>query len=136
MSKYLLSNREKIVMDEFWKEGTPLTTMDLMRKLKDEIPYTAQLHRIINSLLEKGLIQVCGATFSGRRCARQFQYTISQEDFESEILLEDFGGNKRKLKKFAVALVHSIAENETEDKEAFLDELNQIIEKYKQGDPK
>ena len=91
MSKYLLSNREKIVMDEFWKEGTPLTTMDLMRKLKDEIPYTAQLHRIINSLLEKGLIQVCGATFSGRRCARaisvqRFHRKISRAKFFWRIL--------------------------------------------------
>lgn len=131
---YKLSDREELVLSEFWKDNEVLTTMDLMSRLSNEFEYAAQLHKVINSLLKKELICVCGVIISGKKNARQFKAIISKEEFAAKMVIQSVN-DKRCLARVALALVNEISEDndplELEDEKKFIHELEDFIDNYK-----
>ena len=131
---YKLSDREELVLSEFWKDNEVLTTMDLMSRLSNEFEYAAQLHKVINSLLKKELICVCGVIISGKKNTRQFKAIISKEEFAAKMVIQSVN-DKRCLARVALALVNEISEDndplELEDEKKFIHELEDFIDNYK-----
>ena len=110
--------------------------MDLMDRLSSEFEYAAQLHKVINSLLKKELICVCGVIISGKKNARQFKAVLSKEEFASKMVVHSVK-DKRCLAKVALALVNEVSDSndplELEDERKFIHELEDLIDNYKKS---
>ena len=78
-NNFYLTKYEKSILKILWKQDRPLTYAEIKEALDGQFD---QIHRVLNSLMDKELIYVSGFV-PGKRSARQF---IS----ELESLLEKY----------------------------------------------
>lgn len=75
-NKYYLTKYERIILKILWKEDRPLTYVEIKEQLNGQFE---QIHRVLNSLMEKELIYVSGFV-GGRKNARQFSTSLTEEE--------------------------------------------------------
>lgn len=107
--KYHLNQREMAVMEELWKSGEALTSMDLMKRKGESFPHPASLHLALNTLLSQELLEVSGLVLSGKKNARKFRPGISETEFQCRRALSDYA-NSSTLPEVALKLVESFIE--------------------------
>lgn len=130
-NNFYLTKYEKSILKILWKEDRPLTYAEIKDALNGQFD---QIHRVLNSLMDKELIYVSGFV-PGKRNARQFSPVLKEDEFTADMLIDDLKDEKM-LEKVAVALfarVAGIDQNDKSEKEnqQFISELESLLEKYK-----
>ena len=130
-NNFYLTKYEKSILKILWKEDRPLTYAEIKDALDGQFD---QIHRVLNSLMDKELIYVSGFV-PGKRNARQFSPVLKEDEFTVDMLIDDLEDEKM-LEKVAVALFARVAgvdQNDKSEKEnqQFISELESLLEKYK-----
>ena len=130
-NNFYLTKYEKSILKILWKEDRPLTYAEIKDALDGQFD---QIHRVLNSLMDKELIYVSGFV-PGKRNARQFSPVLKEEEFTADMLIDDLEDEKM-LEKVAVTLFARVAGVDQSDKsekenQQFISELESLLEKYK-----
>ena len=130
-NNFYLTKYEKSILKILWKEDRPLTYAEIKDALDGQFD---QIHRVLNSLMDKELIYVSGFV-PGKRNARQFSPVLKEDEFTADMLIDDLKDEKM-LEKVAIALFARVAgvdQNDKSEKEnqQFISELESLLEKYK-----
>ena len=130
-NNFYLTKYEKSILKILWKEDRPLTYAEIKDALNGQFD---QIHRVLNSLMDKELIYVSGFV-PGKRNARQFSPVLKEDEFTADMLIDDLEDEKM-LEKVAVALFARVAGVDQSDKsekenQQFISELDSLLEKYK-----
>ena len=122
-----LLDREKLVLDMLWSSEMGLTSVDMLKLEPEKLDNATYVHRTINRLIEKNLIEVCGSERSGKQYARRFKATVTREEFVADKIVE----NGIKLDDFddvAMALFKHSSEKSFKDKKKYISKLQEIID--------
>ena len=130
-NNFYLTKYEKSILKILWKEDRPLTYAEIKDALDGQFD---QIHRVLNSLMDKELIYVSGFV-PGKRNARQFSPVLKEDEFTADMLIDDLEDEKM-LEKVAVTLFARVAGVDQSDKsekenQQFMSELESLLEKYK-----
>ena len=130
-NNFYMTKYEKSILKILWKEDRPLTYAEIKDALDGQFD---QIHRVLNSLMDKELIYVSGFV-PGKRNARQFSPVLKEDEFTADMLIDDLEDEKM-LEKVAVALFARVAGVDQSDKsekenQQFISELESLLEKYK-----
>lgn len=122
--RYLTETEEQI-MEIFWASIEPVTSVEILKKTEDCSWNGNYLHRMLRSLLKKGLIEVCGTVQYGTQYARQFRPLLTKEAYAAQVVLAQ-GRGREFVAKVSVAMVQ-----EVEDPEEVIEELENIIQQIR-----
>lgn len=119
----MLTKSEEQIVELLWNFDEPLTSSEIIRNSVDKTWKDSYVHLLINSLMDKGIIEVAGFKKATKNYARTFKPTMSREEYLFLNLTKSKNYNKAQLPKFFKAFIAK-----TEDLE-LLDELEEIIKK-------
>lgn len=122
--RYLTETEEEI-MELFWESNEPLTSVDISQKSVNRSWNGNYIHRMLRSLLKKGLIEVCGIQQYGTQYARKYRPTLTKESYVAQVVLAK-GRGKDFVAKVSVAMAQ-----EMENKDELIEELEAIIEQIR-----
>ena len=108
MRKKALTNSEERLLHIFWDTGTPLSSLDVFdisQKTEDTSSWSINyVHKMLTSLLDKELLEICGFVRSGKKYVRKFQPCLTKEEYIAD-MLDQQGISTSSLAKIAVAFV-------------------------------
>ncbi len=127
-------------MHIFWNVGTPLSALDVFeisQKTEDTATWSINyIHKMLTSLLDKELLEICGFVRSGKKYVRKFQPCLTKEEYIAD-MLDQQGINTSSLAKIAVALVKKQeAKGGDEKHDQLIAELEQMIDNFEQSGDK
>lgn len=138
MNKKRLSNSEETLLNIFWEQGVPLTSLEILPLAKEYPEATnwsmSYIHKMLGILEEAEFLTVCGFVKSGKRYTRQLKPCVSKEDYVAELLAQQ-GVDTSSFARIAMALVKR--ENRKTDRtkyEQLIDELEQMIDIFEETD--
>lgn len=123
---FRLTKSENEIMELLWKEGRPLSRSEIIELTPDRSWKPASIHILLNSMLEKGAIQVAGFVQSTKNYARTFTATLTADEYAVMQFKHSSAFNEQSLFHLVSALVEDM-----EDRES-LDRLGELLEKRKQ----
>ncbi len=123
-----LTNSEEDLMEIFWERRVPLTSVEILEIAAGRSWNGKYLHRMLQSLLKKGMIEVCGMEQYGRQYARQFLPAVTKEQYAASLVMSK-GIGINSLAEIAVAMVK---EAEESDEKELIQQLEGMIEELKQ----
>lgn len=123
-------------MHIFWNVDTPLSALDVFeisQKTEDASTWSINyIHKMLTSLLDNELLEICGFVRSGKKYVRKFQPCLTKEEYIAD-MLDQQGINTASLAKIAVALVKKQEEKGGDAKQdQFIAELEQMIDDFEQ----
>lgn len=137
MKKNKLTNSEEMLLHIFWNQGKPLTSTDIFdisQKSDNSSSWSKNyILKMLTSLEEKKMIEICGFIKEGKKYVRQFSPCLSKEEYIADVL-EEQGISTASIAKIAVALVkkqNGKAGSEEHDK--LIAELEQIIDGFEKS---
>lgn len=131
MENLKLSNAEEELMDLFWKEDRPLTSVEILELSSGKSWSGKYLHKMLKSLEKQGLIGVCGTLQYGSQYARRFKTLMTSEEYTAKsIVSKSFFGND--IAKIAVALVKETNKDKIgEEDDKLISDLEKMIDELK-----
>ncbi len=137
MKKNALTHSEETLLNIFWDVGTPLSSLDVFeisQKTEDATTWSINyVHKMLTSLLDKELLEICGFVRSGKKYVRKFQTCITKEEYIADIL-DQHGVSTSSLAKIAMALVKKQeAKGGDENHDQLISELEQMIDDFEQS---
>ena len=123
---FRLTKSENEIMELLWREGRPLSRSEIIDLTPDRTWKPASIHILLNSMLEKGAIQVAGFVQSTKNYARTFTPTLTADEYAVLQFKHSSAFNEQSLFHLVSALVEDM-----EDRES-LDRLGELLEKRKQ----
>ncbi len=135
MNKIKLTKSEMELMELFWKEDRPLTSVQILELSNDQSWSGQYLHKMLKSLERQGVIAVCGTIQYGNQYARQFHTLLTHEEVAAKTIMSQ-GFNKENIAKIAVALVKETKKTKEVSNEEIVEELERMLEEYKADDTK
>ena len=120
-----LTEIEEEIMELFWASDKPLTSVEISKASAGRSWNGNYVHKMLRSLLKKGLLEVCGTLQYGTQYARQFQPTLTKESYAAQVVLAK-GRNKDFVAKVAVALAQ-----ESSNQDELIEKLEEIIEQLR-----
>ena len=95
MNTKRLTNSEKQIMEVLWKSDVPLSSHDIILSSSDKTWKNSSVHLLLNSLLDKKLIEVAGFEKRTKNYARVFKPTLSYVDYILTVLTKNSDKEKR-----------------------------------------
>lgn len=95
MNTKRLTNSEKQIMEVLWKSDVPLSSHDIILSSSDRTWKNSSVHLLLNSLLDKELIEVAGFEKRTKNYARVFKPTLSYVDYILTVLTKNSDKEKR-----------------------------------------
>ena len=95
MNTKRLTNSEKQIMEVLWKSDVPLSSHDIILSSSDKTWKNSSVHLLLNSLLDKELIEVAGFEKRTKNYARVFKPTLSYVDYILTVLTKNSYKEKR-----------------------------------------
>jgi len=95
MNTKRLTNSEKQIMEVLWKSDVPLSSHDIILSSSDKTWKNSSVHLLLNSLLDKELIEVAGFEKRAKNYARVFKPTLSYVDYILTVLTKNSDKEKR-----------------------------------------
>ena len=140
LRKKALSNSEEILLYIFWDVGTPLSALDVFeisQKTEDAASWSINyIHKMLTSLLDKELLEICGFVRSGKKYVRRFRPCLTKEEYIAD-KLDQQGINTSSLAKIAMALVKKQeAKGGDEKYDQFIAELEHMIDDFEHSGDK
>ena len=121
----MLTKSEEQIVELLWNYDEPLTSSEIIRNSVDKTWKDSYVHLLINSLMEKGIIEVAGFKKATKNYARTFKPTMSREEYLFLSLTKSKNYNKAQLPMFFKAFIAK-----TDDLE-LLKEFEETIKKRK-----
>lgn len=125
-NRNLLTEREEKLMEAIWESGIPLTSVEMLALPDISTWNETNLYRTINALLDKKLIRVCGVEQYKTQYARQFEPTLSKEEYVVRIF-KDKGMKRSSIARIAMALVKDEETDEEGETFELIQQLEHII---------
>ncbi len=122
----VLTKREEELMDFLWEYGKPVTSNQIRELCESHSWRENYLQVMIRSLLKKGMIEQVGILTFGNHYARQLQCTMSKEEYFVALAA---GKNLNKC-HFAKAAVAMAAKESPQDRQALIEELEQMLKDF------
>ena len=95
MNTKRLTNSEKQIMEVLWKSDVPLSSHDIILSSSDKTWKNSSVHLLLNSLLDKELIEVAAFEKRTKNYARVFKPTLSYVDYILTVLTKNSDKEKR-----------------------------------------
>ena len=95
MNTKRLTNSEKQIMEVLWKSDVPLSSHDIILSSSNKTWKNSSVHLLLNSLLDKELIEVAGFEKRTKNYARVFKPTLSYVDYILTVLTKNSDKEKR-----------------------------------------
>lgn len=124
-SYFRLTKSENEIMELLWSEGRPLSRSEIIDLTPDRTWKPASIHILLNSMLDKGAIEVAGFVQSTKNYARTFSPTVTADEYAVLQFKHSSAFNEQSVIHLVSALVEDIQEQDT------LDQLIDVLEKRK-----
>ena len=121
----MLTKSEEQIVELLWNSEEPLTSSEIIKNSVGKTWKDSYVHLLINSLMEKGIIEVAGFKKATKNYARTFKPTVSREEYLVIILTRSKNYSKEQMPVFFKALISKT--NDT----ALLNELEEAIKARK-----
>lgn len=121
----MLTKSELEIMELLWQEEEPLTSAQIIEMSVDRTWKKSYVHLLINSLLDKGMIEVVGFIKTTKNYARTFKAKVSKEEYSVGRYTSMQSFKQSDIPKMVSALI-----KKTEDPSLIL-QLEEMIEKKK-----
>lgn len=125
---------EEELMNIFWNEDRPLTSVEILELAAHKSWKGNYLHKMLHGLQKKGFIEVCGTVQYGKQYAREFTPIITREEYAANLLSWQ-GVNASSFAKIAMALVKRGKKDEKPNEKLIL-ELEKMIAQLKNSGEK
>ena len=123
---FKLTKSEMEIMDLLWKEKRPLCRSEIIALSPDRSWKAGSIHILLNSMLEKGAVQVAGFVQSTNNYARTLLPELTLEEYAVMQIQGTRGLDGCRLVGLTAALIGEIDDRET------LERLEQAIQEKKQ----
>ena len=87
-----LTKSEEQMMDIFWSEDKPLTSVDIVNMKVKDTWSNGLVHNMIRSLLKKGLLKECGMERYSTQYARKLCPAVTSEEYAAKLLASKIRG--------------------------------------------
>jgi len=77
----MLTKSEEQIVELMWNCEEPLTSSEIIRNSVNKTWKDSYVHLLINSLMEKGMVEVAGFKKATKNYARTFKPTMSREEY-------------------------------------------------------
>lgn len=101
-----LTKSEQQIMEIFWQADHPMAQTEVVTTCVDRKWKERSIFSMLNSLMEKGVLQEVGFVRSGKTYARTFEPAMSQAEYLAELVTEQLPD--RKLPELFTALLHKV----------------------------
>ncbi len=129
MNTKRLSNREYDIMQILWNSGKPMLASDILKADADMNINTVQ--STLRNLLSRNLVCVANIITSGKVLARTYAPVVSADDYILSELRDILPSEPQRRTAFFEAYIQMCS-----DKELALDELEQMIQGYRENNQK
>lgn len=120
-----LTESEKQVLQLLWDREEPLTSSEIVQFCENRTWKSSYIHILINSLLEKKMIEVVGFKKTTKNYARTFQATMSREEYSVLQVKQEQKEASRTLSQIFAALLEDTTDEET------IEHLSEMLEQRK-----
>lgn len=117
-----ITNSEKQILEVLWDKGEALTSSEIVEVSDDRTWKASSVHLLLNSLLNKGMVEVGGFKKTTKNYARAFQPVMSREDYSLMQLRQEQKRTSRTLSRF----VNTLLGDEVDD--CVLHELEDMVD--------
>lgn len=117
-----ITNSEQQILEVLWDKGEALTSSEIVEVSDDRTWKASSVHLLLNSLLNKGMVEVGGFKKTTKNYARTFQPVMSREDYSLLQLRQEQKSTARTLSRF----VNTLLGNEID--EHVLHELEDMVD--------
>lgn len=131
ISKNEINGREETLLNYLWDKQIPMTSVEMLNELVEEGWKQITLLKTIQSLTEKGYLEVVGFEKSVKTYARRFVPTISKGEFYSRMIIEK-GLDKTSIVDITAALIGADGKS-IEGTQKIIGTLESIISDLKSG---
>ena len=131
ISKNEINGREETLLNCLWDKQIPMTSVEMLNELVEEGWKQITLLKTIQSLTEKGYLEVVGFEKSVKTYARRFVPTISKGEFYSQMIIEK-GLDKTSIVDITAALIGADGKS-IEGTQKIIGTLESIISDLKSG---
>lgn len=121
----MLTKSEEQIAELLWSCEEPLTSSEIIRNSVDKTWKDSYVHLLINSLIEKGIIEVAGFKKATKNYARTFKPTMSREEYLLLKLTKSKNFEKAQMPRFFKSFI-----DKTDDL-GLLEELEKVIKNRK-----
>lgn len=121
----MLTKSEEQIVELMWNVNEPLTSSEIIRNSVDKTWKDSYVHLLINSLMDKGIIEVAGFKKATKNYARTFKPTMTRDEYLVLSLTKSKNYDKAQMPRFFKAFIA-----ETTDLE-LLNELEEVIAQRK-----
>lgn len=121
----MLTKSEEQIVELLWSVEEPLTSSEIIRNSVDKTWKDSYVHLLINSLMEKGIIEVAGFKKATKNYARTFKPTMSREEYLVLRLTKSKNYDKAQMPGFFKAFIAKTTDIE------LLNELEEVIRQRK-----
>lgn len=132
----VMDKREQRIMELLWEQasGEALGVADFERLLADQKFSKPSIFKALQSLMDKGYIDVAGLCQVGTVYARTYIPRITREQYAA-ILLANSGIRSSSLGSLALAMIGNDRDDDPDANrdEELIQELEQVIERIKKG---
>ena len=128
---YELFDKEKQVMEIFWKLDKPCLISEILRESPSLSRSTVS--KVLVRLEQQGFLKVDSIKKSVTRAGRAYVAIISKEQYETCKEVGESLFNNQQLPNNALKLVLCLLKTNTVD-DSFIEELEQMIQDYKNSD--
>ena len=122
---FRLTKSESEIMELLWREKRPLSRSEIIELTPERTWKPASIHILLNSMLEKGAIEVAGFIQSTKNYARTFTPTLAPDEYIVLQLKHSAVFNQQSILRLVSDLVEDV--NDTQ----LLGQLIDILEHRK-----
>lgn len=122
---FRLTKSETEIMELLWSEDRPLSRSEIIDLTPDRTWKPASIHILLNSMLDKGAIEVAGFVQSTKNYARTFLPTLTADEYAVLQFKHSSAFNEQSVIHLISALIEDVQEQET------LEQLTAILEQRK-----
>ena len=87
MKRIMLSDNELAVLRVLWGASAPLSRPEILARMSKNVWHPNSVHRVLNSLMQKGYVQVEGIARCGQNYGRTYRAAITQSDYMADVAL-------------------------------------------------
>lgn len=92
-----LTKSELEILETMWEYGKPITATNITKTAINKTWKSSSIHILINSLLDKKLIEVAGFEKTTKNYARKFQPVLPRNEFMLQEMLFNFNNSAEVL---------------------------------------
>ena len=105
---FRLTKSESEIMELLWREKRPLSRSEIIELTPERTWKPASIHILLNSMLEKGAIEVAGFIQSTKNYARTFTPTLAPDEYIALQLKHSAVFNQQSILRLVSDLVEDV----------------------------